>query len=300
MGLVPKTGRCLYERMRPMLYYLLLLCVPVVSCCQSVAQKQYNLKTEKPNIILFSAFTSIIALCFFLITSRLQLNFDARLIPYSLGFAVSYAAAWVGTVFAVRYGLMAISSLIISCSLIFPTVYGVINGEQLTAKIVIGVALLMAALVLVNLRFERRDKFSMKWLMWVLIALVGNGICSIMQNMQKRNLGDSYAHEFMIIALAAASIMLLALSGIFRPGFIASAKICVPYSAANGVANALVNLMQITLIGNIPNTILYPTNAALGMVFTFLLAFLRYKERFSRAQYLGYILGMASIILLNI
>ena len=64
-----------------MIYYLLLLCMPLVSSLQSVAQKQYNIKNEKPNVILFSALTSLIALCFFLITSRFELTFDLRLVP---------------------------------------------------------------------------------------------------------------------------------------------------------------------------------------------------------------------------
>ena len=212
-----------------MLYYLLLLCVPVASCLQSVAQKQYNLKVKSPNIILFSAITSLIALCFFVVTSGFELDFDPRLIPYSLGFAVSYASAWVGTIFAVRYGLMAISSLIISCALIFPTVYGVILGEALTPTLVTGIGLLLAAFVLVNLNFERKDRFSLRWLMWVLVAFVGNGICMITQNMHKRVLGDSYAHEFMIIALVAATAILLVCSGIFRKGFLAELRTCLPY-----------------------------------------------------------------------
>ena len=33
-----------------MLYYLLLLCLPVTSCLQSISQKQYNLKYEKNNV----------------------------------------------------------------------------------------------------------------------------------------------------------------------------------------------------------------------------------------------------------
>jgi len=283
-----------------MLYYLLLLLIPIVSCCQSASQKQYNLKYEKPNVILFSAVTSVIALMFFIITSGFRLDFDVRLIPYSLGFAVSYASAWVTTVLAVRYGLMAISSLIVSCSLVFPTVYGMILGEPVTAKIIIGLMLIFASIVLVNLKFSDKGKFSLKWLACVLVAFLGNGVCSIMQNMQKRLVGDSYTHEFMIIALAAASVMLFAYAAFTGKGLMRDLKACLPYSAANGIANALANFLLLLIIGNIPNTILYPTNAALGMIFTFLLASIVYKEKFTLPQYIGYGLGMASIVMLNI
>ena len=283
-----------------MIYYFLLLLVPLAGCCQSIAQKQYNLKHSSPNVILFSAVTSVIALCFFVVTSGFDLDFDVRLLPYALGFAVSYASAWVTTVLAVRYGLMAISTLIVSCSLIFPTAYGIINGEPLTARIIVGMALIFAAIVLVNLKFSDKGKFSVKWLVCVLVAFLGNGACSITQNMQKKLLGDSYTHEFMIIALAAASVMLLAYAAFNTRSFMTDLKACLPYSAANGIANAVVNFLILVIIGNIPNTVLYPTNAALGMIFTFILAFCAYKERFTLPQYIGYGLGMISIVLLNI
>lgn len=283
-----------------MIYYLLLLCIPLTGCVQNISQKQYNLKKQSPNVILFSAVTSLIALCFFLITSGFRLDFDVRLVPYALAFAVAYSAAWVGTVLAVRYGLMAISTLIISCSLIFPTVYGMIMGEEVTANIIIGIALLFMALVLVNLKFTQKEKFSVKWLICVLVAFLGNGVCSISQNLQKRALGDSFSHEFMIIALAASVVLLTVYAAFTSKDLIGDFKACLPYSAANGVANAIGNFIMLTIIGNIPNTILYPTHSALGMIGTFLLAFFAYRERFSGVQYLGYALGMTSIILLNL
>ena len=283
-----------------MIYYLLLLCLPVVNCCQSIAQKQYNLKYEKTNVILFSAVTSVMALGFFLITSGLKLEFDAALIPYALAFAVAYSSAWVGTVLAVRYGLMAISSLIVSCSLIFPTVYGIMLGEPVTATVIIGMGLLLAAIVMVNLKFDKSAKFTWKWFACVMVAFFGNGLCSITQNMQKRALGDSYSHEFMTIALAAASLMLLGYAALTSKNLRGDFKACLPYSVANGAANAVINFLMLLLIGNIPNTVLYPTNSALNMIATFLLAFFAYKERFSKTQYVGYVLGIASIILLNI
>jgi len=283
-----------------MLYYLLLLLVPLVSCCQSIAQKQYTLKHTSPNVILFSAVTSLFALCFFLITSGFDLTFDLRLVPYALGFAVCYASAWVGTVLALRYGLMALSSLIVSFSLVFPTTYGIIMGDPVTAKTIVGLSLLCIAIVLINLKTGQKGAFSFKWLLCVAVAFVGNGFCSIMQNMQKRALGESYKHEFMIIALSAAFILLMVYTLATSKNVLSDLKSCLPYSAANGAANAILNFIMLTLIGRIPNTVLYPTNSALGMLFTFLLAFFGYKERFSKTQYIGYVLGASSIILLNL
>lgn len=297
------TGICLQRRNEGKtitMYYLLLLLHPMVSCCQNVAQKQYNLRQKQPNVLLFSALTSLIALIFFLIISRFQLNFDARLIPYALGFGICYASAWVGSIFALRYGSMAISSLIVSCSLAFPVGYGLIMGEAATPVVIVGMALLLGAMVLVNCRFGQKEKFSLKWFMCVMVAFVGNGFCSIFQNMLKRTLGDGFSDEFMIVALAVAVAGLMTAACLTSKNVRADFKGCLPYASANGVANGMLNLLTLTLIGNIPNTVLYPSMSALGMVFTFLLSFIVYRERFGGYQYVGYALGVASVILLNL
>lgn len=283
-----------------MIYYVLLICLPFVSICQSIAQKQYTIKENKPNVILFSAITAFIALCFFILTSGFRLTFDARLIPYSLVFAAGYCASWIGTVYAVRYGSMALTSLITSFSLILPTGYGVLLGEQVTIKLAAGVILLLAAIVLVNLKVSRRDKLSVKWLSYVALSFVGNGSCSIVQNIEKRALGDAFTHEFMIIGLAAAFVFLIVFACVKSGNVLKELKVCLPYGAGNGLSNAMVHFLMMTMIGNIPNTIMYPTGSALGMIVAFLLAYVVYKERFTKPQYAGYVLGVLSIILLNI
>ena len=145
-----------------MIYYVLLVCLPFVSIFQSVAQKQYTLQEKNPNVILFSSITAFIALCFFILTSGFKLTFDARLIPYSLLFAAGYCASWIGTVYAVRYGSMALTSLITSFSLILPTSSAlgmviafllayVVYKERFTKPQYAGYALGVVSLILLNI-----------------------------------------------------------------------------------------------------------------------------------------------------
>ena len=280
--------------------------MPVISCGQYAAQKQYNLKTQTPNAILFSAITSFIALLFFTVTSGFKLDFNIKLIPYSLGYALGYSAAYVATVLAVRYGSMAIASLILSFTLIFPLVYGVVvRGDELGLVQITGLVFLFSAVFLSKSQSTGESKkVSAKWVICVVIAFAGNGLCSIVANMQvdfvAAPLKTDFKHEFMIIALAVSSIVL------FIWGIIASKNIkqdfiyCTKYSSVNGICNAIVNLISLSLIGKIPNVILYPTGSGLGMVVTFLMCFILYKERFKKRQYLGYCFGVISIILLNL
>lgn len=289
-----------------MFYYLLLLIMPVISCGQYMAQKQYNLKTRTPNAILFSAITAFMALLFFVFTSGFKLDFNPGLIPYSVGYALGYSSAYIATVLAVRYGSMAIASLILSFTLIFPTFYGVIvRGDELGFVQIVGFVFLFSAMFLSKSHSTSEGKkVSPKWVICVVIAFIGNGVCSVASNMQvdfvAKPAGLDYKHEFMIIALSISAVLL------FVCGIISSKDIkhdivtCTKYSSVNGICNAAVNLISLSLIGKIPNTVLYPTSSGLGMIVTFIMCFVIYRERFRKRQYLGYGFGVISIILLNL
>lgn len=283
-----------------MLHYFILFILPFVSIIQSIAQKQYNLKSNRPNAGLFSAITSLIALLFFVITSGFRLSFTVALVPYALVYGVCYAAAWVGTVEAVRHGTITLTNMIISCSLVIPTAYGILRGETVAAATVIGMTLLFSSIALVNLKFDQKNAFSMKWFIWVMIAFLGNGLCSASQSMHKVHLGDSYGHEFMIIALSTATVLLFAYVFLTSKNIRQEMRLCLPYTLINGATNACLNLLMLLIIGKLPNIVLYPTFSALSMLVSFLLGFVVYKERFTLYQYIGYGMGIASIVLLNL
>lgn len=283
-----------------MIHYILLLLIPCLSCIQSIAQKQYMLKSRYPNVIMFSAVTSFIAFCMFLISSRFRILYTPALLSYALCFAVPYAAGWVSTVLALKYGPIALTSLIIACSLIFPTVYGIILGDVLTPVKISGIVLVLLSIVLVNLKRDRKSRFSWKWFACAMTAFVSNGACTISQNMQKRALGDEYGQSFMVISLGLASVALFVYALVVCKNFNLEFRGCIAYSAVNGAANAGIHFILLAIIGNIPTIVLYPTNSALGMLAAFLLAYFGYHERFSRIQYAGYALGVLSIVLLNL
>lgn len=283
-----------------MIYYVILLFLPFIGVLQSWTQKQYNLKSKNPNAGLFSSVTSLIALLFFLITSGFRLTFTIKLVPYALVFGLSYATAWVGTLKAIQSGTLTLTSMIISCSLVIPTALGIVLGEAVTAEKVVGMALLFSAIALVNLKFGEKNKFSLKWFAWVMIAFFTNGLCSASQNLHKIRLGDSYGHEFMIIALSISTVLLFAYVFMTSKGLKSELRTCLPYTLLNGTSNAAMNLLIIVIIGYIPNIVLYPTFSALSMIVSFLLGFIVYKERFTKYQYVGYCLGIVSIVLLNL
>ena len=147
-------------------------------------------------------------------------------------FAISYAAATVFSVLAILYGPLAKTSLIISCSLLVPSLYGIfVQGiyikvikegsatlsealkSALSPTLILGTILLVITLFLVN--YEKKEKgaeekkVTLKWLVYVILAFLGNGMCSTVQTAKTDFYGAAGGNVFMIVALSIVVVLLL-------------------------------------------------------------------------------------------
>jgi multidrug transporter EmrE-like cation transporter len=62
----------------------------------------------------------------------------------------------------------------------------------------------------------------------------------------------------------------------------------------------MVNLLVMILSGLMPVSLMFPIISAGGIVAIFVISLVFYKEKLSRLQIIGYILGTVSVVLLNI
>lgn len=279
--------------------YVLLFVATFALSLQSVFQKQYNAREKKPNPFLFMSLAALFSLLFFVFTSGFSLRFDASFLPYSVGFGLSYVSSLIGMFFAVRYGSLAITMLVISYSLVIPTVHGIVFLHDAVKPIAyVGIVLLLISLFLVNVK-KGEATFSVKWLIFAVLGFVGNGMCTTFQKMQQLRFDGEYKSEFMICALLLATVCFLVPALLAKPNGKALAH-CAPYAFGNGLCNGIVNLFVMILTSLIPSAILYPTISAGGIVIAFLFALLVYREKLSKTQLIGYAMGVTSVVLLNL
>lgn len=280
--------------------YLFLLAVVVLVSLQDILKKQYNSRSQSPCTFLFSFFTSVGAILLFIATSGFSPDFRADVLPYSVCFAAAFASAIAGSFFAIKYGSLSITILVTSYSLIIPALYGVFAlGDTLGTFGIIGLALLFISIFLIN---AKREKVSIntKWIISLLFAFVGNGMCSLIQKTQQLKFDGEYKSEFMIVALLISAVLFLILALVKRERILRGDMKLIPLSVATGIANGITNYLVMVLTGLIPSVILFPVISAGGIVIGFLVALFIYRERLNKIQYIGYFIGIASIILLNL
>lgn len=267
---------------------------------QNVLKKAFNKKKPDGGVMIFSAVTVLFAALFFVATAGYPLNFTVEILPYAFGFAACYCAAAIFSLMAINTGSLSLTSLAISYSLLIPTVFGLIFwGDEATPFFFIGLVLLVVSLLLINSK-DGEVKITPKWAILVLIAFVGNGLCSTIQNGYAKihSTGNS---EFMIIALATVFVTMLVLSlfkerAIIKP----TVKSGWYFMAICGIANGAVNLFVIMLSPLMNASLMFPLISAGGIVLTSLVSILLYKERLTLQQYIGMILGIGAIVFLNL
>ncbi len=280
----------------------LLLCGTAVGIsAQNVVKKHYNERTERRGVFIFASASALIACLFFLVSSGFNLDFRAEVIPYSIGFAASYAAASVGSFLAIRSGSLSLTSLINSYSLIIPTFYSLIFfGEEVGIAFWIGFALLMISLFLINSR-EGEVKITLRWVIFVVIGFLGNGICSTVQAVEQRDFAGGYKSEFMIMALTLVALSLFITSLCTERDCM---RDCVKKGGhlmvSCGVANGAVNLFIMLLLVSMSAAIIYPVISAGGILLSWAISRFLYKEKLTKKQNIALVLGIASVVLMNL
>ena len=263
--------------------YFFLFIIILIQLFERIFAKQYNLKAKTTNINLFTAVGCFCALLFFLINSGGKLSFPKELFPYAAAFAAAFGTASAAMTFAIKTGPLSITALITSYSLLIPTFYGIIFlHDPINPALYIGLAALVVSLYLINKNKDESMEFSPSWIVFILLTFV------------------AYKNEFMIIALAAVTIVLFALGLSKKGNKREMLKPCFKYGAVKGLINGIMNYLVMVVSASIPNSVLFPSISAGGIVLTFICALTIYKEKLSKTQVFGYILGIVSVIFLNI
>lgn len=267
---------------------------------QNISKKIYTRKTGTSGPYLFSSLTALFSMMFFLVTSK-NISWNPGIIPYSIAFALSFAAACLFSLLAFANGPLSLSSLMISYSLMIPTFYGILFlKEPISVCFVIGLALLAISLFLVNKKNDNCHG-TPKWLLFVFLSFAGNGLCSTFQKMQQLVFDGGYKNEFMILSLAIVFLIFVIAALVKNRGDFKSNLYHARFTAvAAGAMNGVVNMLVMVLSGMMPVSVMFPLISAGGIIVTYVVSKVFYKENLTKMQFVGFLTGLASIVFLNI
>ena len=285
--------------------YFLLFLTALFIIFQKVCQDRYNARRDS-GVFLFSGMISFFAMCFFMAVNR-DWTWSSELIIPAVAFGLSYAAATVFVVLAIKCGSLAKTTLITSYSLMVPALAGlIVLREPLGVPMLVGMVLLVLSLWLTNYRKKTADapkeKITAKWVIFVLLGFIGNGMCSTVQKLSPHFLGEDINQNlYMIAALGLSSVVLITASFLTKETNLkATLKIGAPLALLDGLFNGAVNYLAIYLNQFIPASVMFPVLSAGEIILIVPYSLLVRREKFTAAQWVGFGVGVVSVVLLNL
>lgn len=300
-----------------MAYFLMIVCV-ITCTIQSPFKKIYQGKTNK-GTFLFVAMITLAAAFFFAGACLFQgFSYELAALPYSLLFAFALAVCNVTSVLALRHGSLALTSLISSYSLMIPTIYGFVRfKDSVYVSQLIGIALLIVSLYMTNMakkqpvateadpaataeQKSKKNDFAL-WLIMAVAMALSNAMCTIVQKEEQVRFDGAYKNEFMLIALLASFAVMLTV-GLLRErrDLKETLKLGAVPAVLTGAANGATNLLVMVVTATIATSIFFPVISGGGMVLAYIISVTLFKEKFTTMQKVGILLGVGSLIFLNV
>ncbi len=198
---------------------------------------------------------------------------------------------------ALSLGPMALTSIIVSFSLLIPFFYGILFLEEyITPTGVCGIILLLLSIVLINCK--KSGGISCKWAVYTLLTLLTNGICSVIQKYHQLKFPALYRNEFMVFALFCV-FSLLAASCAFTQKGDNVFKVSISGLVAGGL-NCAANYIVLYLSATENASVLFPIVSVANIAAAWAVGIVFFKEKLAALQTIGLIFGAVSIVLLKL
>lgn len=231
-----------------------------------------------------------------------------------LGVAFGGVTALQGitSIAALQVGPMSYTQVIISFSTLISALSGIaFFHERLGWAQVVGILLMLTSFVLAARSNDDGKKANWKWLLLCLVAFAATGGIGVMQKVHQSSVYRGELNALLIVAFASSAILCAVFAVLLRGRESRSAggrenvkagkKQVLPLLGimlANGTCVAVNNKFNLYLSGVMDSAIFFPIVNGGGLVLSTLAAVLLFKERLSKRQWLGILLGIASVVLL--
>lgn len=287
--------------------YLVLVTATLAATGKSVFMKKIGVGSNsavgflKQNVISFGI-AALIALAAIKFNIIEIINISSFSLLMSVLFAVNVIFTYLTQIKALASGNSSSGMLIYSCGFLIPIIFGAVKyDEKLSALQFLGLVLLAPALFLI-ISPKREGKFSLSWLIFSLLSMIGSGITAVLQKIHQHS---AYRDEFLpllFLYFAFATLILfvviLILSG--KKGLERLKPKDIGVSSANGFFIGILNMLNLRLAGKLPAVIVFPIYNIGSMMLSGIILSLLFKEKNSCKEKLGFALGLSGILLIGI
>lgn len=283
--------------------FVLYLVIITAASTHTSLNKMFTRQSDQSAV--FNALRAVTAFTMFCIISLPGFICHVPTILFGMCYGIFLSISMYMGYVALCLGPMALTSMMISFSVMFPVLWGVlIHKENISLMQGFAFLLLISALVLVNAdKFRQKHSTNTnykKWFLMVSVTCICNGACSILQKEHQTAFPSLYSREFMVAAMGICSLIFVIIA--FRKVSAQTFRQTTGkwYAVLAGITNSTANFLTLVLAGLENASVLFPMISA-GTIFAALLwGIIAFHEKPKVNQYAALLAGAVSIVLLKL
>ena len=252
------------------------------------------------DINFYNAFMYAVCVLVFGILAIISMKISLYTVLMALGFGAITAIQQYYKVVALGSGPMHVSTLIITASMLIPTLSGPIlfpQSEKFEALKLVFAAILVIFLYLSAAPSKKGDKKKIAglWIFAVAITFLFQGLVGVMQKIHQSSLHKDELFAFLAISFTFSFILSLIRSrGTQAPSYFKKSTYAL--AVLSGVCTFAMNYINLWLSGIIPTQIFFPAINGSSIILTAIVSVFLFKEKMSVKQLIGIIGGMLCLI----
>ena len=291
--------------------YIFLIIILLLRVPQNFSSKKTSgLVTNSQSYFLYGTYSYILAglIAFVMLLFDGMSCFSLPAVGISALGAVSLAVSLFCSIEALKSGVMVLAAMAGSAGLLLPCIAGIFMfNEPMKPMQFIGIALLIfSGWLLIGYSKEQTGSFTPRTLLLLIGSMLSNGSVMLAQKMFSKYLPDTSVSIFSFLTFGLIGIgmfiglvpSLLSQSG--RAKIAAVPKPVFLYGTISSIILLAINQLA-TLAGrNVPSAIMFPINDGGATIITAITAAIFFKEKLTVRSVCGLILGIGSLIVINL
>lgn len=285
-----------------MIQFMFIALAAFFAVSQSASAKLYAKENSNTNTLSFNLVKSGAAFLLFVIISIYGFKWHTPTFWYAMIYAAAMTCSMICGYLALMKGPMALTSLIVSYSVVIPCFFGIFYwDEKLSSLQICGLVLLCISILLLRKK-DSSLVFKKHWFLCLASTFVANGICSVVQKFHQTAYPGEYCNEFTVYNLAFIFLVFLIASIVKKAGSKPEGKKekeKIRFSALAGVCMGIANYLTLVLSAQENASVLFPLITVFTMIVNYIVSRFMFKEKLSLIQLGGIALGIASVVLLK-
>lgn len=291
--------------------YIFLIIILLLRVPQNFSSKKTSgLVTNSQSYFLYGTYSYTLAglIAFVMLLFDGISGFSLPAVGISALGAVSLAVSLFCSIEALKSGVMVLAAMAGSAGLLLPCIAGIFMfNEPMKPMQFIGIALLIfSGWLLIGYSKEQTGSFTPRTLLLLIGSMLSNGSVMLAQKMFSKYLPDTSVSIFSFLTFGLIGIgmfiglvpSLLSQSG--RAKIAAVPKPVFLYGTISSIILLAINQLA-TLAGrNVPSAIMFPINDGGATIITAITAAIFFKEKLTVRSVCGLILGIGSLIVINL